>query len=99
MKTLFLQAPSCDGFDWGAGSRYQARREVCPFWYPTWIAQPVARVAGRRVLDAPADGLPVDASLDIAVQHAFVIIYASPPSFPASSNSYASCAHTKRDRA
>ena len=28
VKTLFLQAPSYDGFDGGAGSRYQAKREV-----------------------------------------------------------------------
>ena len=28
MKTLFLQPPSFDGFDGGAGSRYQARREI-----------------------------------------------------------------------
>ena len=28
MKTLFLQAPSYDGFDGGAGSRYQAKREI-----------------------------------------------------------------------
>ena len=27
-KTLFLSPPSFDGFDGGAGSRYQARREV-----------------------------------------------------------------------
>jgi hypothetical protein len=38
MKTLFLQAPSYDGFDGGAGSRYQAKREVRSFWYPTWLA-------------------------------------------------------------
>ncbi|WP_416360941.1 hypothetical protein, partial [Burkholderia gladioli] len=28
LKTLFLQAPSYDGFDGGAGSRYQAKREI-----------------------------------------------------------------------
>jgi hypothetical protein len=28
MKTLFLQAPSCDGFDGGAGSRYQAEHNA-----------------------------------------------------------------------
>jgi hypothetical protein len=28
MRTLFLQAPSFDGFDGGAGSRYQAKREI-----------------------------------------------------------------------
>ena len=40
MRTLFLQAPSFDGFDGGAGSRYQAKREIKSFWYPTWLAQP-----------------------------------------------------------
>ena len=30
MKTLFLQAPSFDGFDGGAGSRFQTRREIDP---------------------------------------------------------------------
>ena len=40
LKTLFLQAPSFDGFDGGAGSRYQAKREIRSFWYPTWLAQP-----------------------------------------------------------
>ena len=28
LRTLFLQAPSFDGFDGGAGSRYQAKREI-----------------------------------------------------------------------
>jgi hypothetical protein len=53
MRTLFLQAPSCDGFDDGAGSRYQARREVRSFWYPTWHAQAAASIGsqwGRRAL-------------------------------------------------
>lgn len=56
LKTLFLQAPSFEGFDGGAGSRYQAKREVRSFWYPTWLAQPAALVPRSRLLDAPADG-------------------------------------------
>ena len=48
MRTLFLQAPSFDGFDGGAGSRYQARREIRSFWYPTWLAQPAALVPGSQ---------------------------------------------------
>ena len=44
MRTLFLQAPSFEGFDGGAGSRYQARREIRSFWYPTWLAQVAACV-------------------------------------------------------
>ena len=53
MKTLFLQPPSFEGFDGGAGSRYQARREIRSFWYPTWLAQPAALVEGSRLIDAP----------------------------------------------
>src|SRR6185437_4560663 len=48
MKTLFLQPPSFDGFDGGAGSRYQARREIKSFWFPTWLAQPAALVPGSK---------------------------------------------------
>src|ERR1700734_2228698 len=82
LKTLFLQAPSFDGFDGGAGSRYQAKREVKSFWYPTWLAQPAALVPDSRVVDAPADELSVDETLKIAAQYALVIMHTSTPSFP-----------------
>ena len=53
MKTLFLQPPSFDGFDGGAGSRYQARREIRSFWYPD-LAGPAGRAgAGSKLIDAP----------------------------------------------
>jgi hopanoid biosynthesis associated radical SAM protein HpnJ len=82
MKTLFLQAPSFDGFDGGAGSRYQARREIKSFWYPTWLAQPAAMVPGSRLLDAPADDLSVEQTLAIARDYELVIMHTSTPSFP-----------------
>jgi hopanoid biosynthesis associated radical SAM protein HpnJ len=82
MKTLFLQAPSYDGFDGGAGSRYQAKREIRSFWYPTWLAQPAALVPDSRLLDAPADGLGVADALDIAQTYDLVIMHTSTPSFP-----------------
>jgi len=82
LKTLFLQAPSFDGFDGGAGSRYQAKREVKSFWYPTWLAQPAALVPGSRLLDAPADDISVQESLAIAREYDLVIIHTSTPSFP-----------------
>jgi hopanoid biosynthesis associated radical SAM protein HpnJ len=83
MKTLFLQAPSFDGFDGGAGSRYQAKREIRSFWYPTWLAQPAALVPGSRLLDAPADGMTVEEALKIAQDYQLVILHTSTPSFPA----------------
>jgi hopanoid biosynthesis associated radical SAM protein HpnJ len=82
LKTLFLQAPSFDGFDGGAGSRYQAKREIKSFWYPTWLAQPAALVPGSRLLDAPADELSVEQTLEIARAYDLVIIHTSTPSFP-----------------
>jgi hopanoid biosynthesis associated radical SAM protein HpnJ len=82
LKTLFLQAPSFDGFDGGAGSRYQTKREVRSFWFPTWLAQPAALVPNSRLLDAPADGLTVDQSREIAREYDLVIIHTSTPSFP-----------------
>jgi hopanoid biosynthesis associated radical SAM protein HpnJ len=82
MKTLFLQAPSFDGFDGGAGSRYQAKREIKSFWYPTWLAQPAAMVPGSRLIDAPADELTVEQTLAIAQDYQLVIMHTSTPSFP-----------------
>src|SRR6201995_3363435 len=82
LKTLFLQAPSFEGFDGGAGSRYQAKREVRSFWFPTWLAQPAALVPDSRLPDAPADGLSVEETLKIALLYDLVIIHTSTPSFP-----------------
>ena len=31
LRSLFLQAPSFDGYDGGAGARYQMKREVKSF--------------------------------------------------------------------
>jgi hopanoid biosynthesis associated radical SAM protein HpnJ len=82
LKTLFLQAPSFDGFDGGAGSRYQAKREIRSFWFPTWLAQPAALVPGSRVVDAPADDMGVEQCLQIARDYELVIMHTSTPSFP-----------------
>jgi hypothetical protein len=65
MKTLFLQAPSFVGFDGGAGSRFQTKREIQSLWYPTWLAHLAALIENSRVLDAQADGLSLEASLSM----------------------------------
>ncbi|HUI71608.1 MAG TPA: hopanoid biosynthesis associated radical SAM protein HpnJ, partial [Spirochaetia bacterium] len=82
MKTLFLNPPSFSGFDGAAGSRYQARREVRSFWYPTWLAQPAALVPGSRLIDAPARGLSLDDILPLTKDYELAVLYTSTPSFP-----------------
>ena len=82
LRTLFLHPPSYDGFDGGAGSRYQARREIRSFWYPTWLAQPAALVPGSRLVDAPPDGLTLDDLRPLARRYDLCVIHTSTPSFP-----------------
>ena len=79
-KTLFLNPPSFEGFDGGAGSRYQARREVTSFWYPTWLAQVTALVPGSRLLDCPPHKINVEQCLRIAKDYDMVVIHTSTPS-------------------
>jgi hopanoid biosynthesis associated radical SAM protein HpnJ len=81
MKTLFLQPPSFDGFDGGAGSRYQAKREIRSFWYPTWLAQPAALVPGSKLIDAPPARLRLDAVLAQAGEYELAVLHTSTPSF------------------
>ncbi len=78
--TLFLNPPGFEGFDGGAGARYQARREVTSFWYPTWLAQPAALVSGSRLLDCPPHGIDQDDCLRIAGEYDHVILHTSTPS-------------------
>ena len=80
MSALFLSPPSFDGFDGGAGARYQARREVTSYWYPTWLAQPAALVPGSRLLDCPPHNIDVAQCLAIAKDFDHVIINTSTPS-------------------
>src|SRR6266853_4277681 len=81
MKTLFLHPPSFDGFDGGAGSRYQAKREIRSFWYPTWLAQPAALVTDSRLIDAPPARLKLEDVLPLAGDFELAVLHTSTPSF------------------
>jgi hopanoid biosynthesis associated radical SAM protein HpnJ len=83
MKTLFLHPPSFEGFDGGAGSRYQARREIRSFWYPTWLAQPAALLPTSKLIDAPAAGISLGQVLPLARDYDLVVMHTSTPSFSA----------------
>jgi len=81
MRSLFLQGPSFDGYDGGAGARYQMKREVKSFWYPTWLAQPAALIEGSKLIDAPAHNLIFDDIKHEAHQRDLVVLHTSTPSF------------------
>ena len=81
MRTLFLQAPSFEGFDGGAGSRYQARREIRSFWFPTWLAQPAALVDNSKLIDAPPHRCKLADILPLARGYDLVVAHTSTPSF------------------
>ncbi|HKN18687.1 MAG TPA: cobalamin-dependent protein, partial [Dissulfurispiraceae bacterium] len=79
MRTLLLNPPSYGGFDGAAGARYQARREIRSFWYPTWLAYPAGLIHGSRLIDAP----PADMGIKEVVQQAsgydLIVINTSTP--------------------
>jgi hopanoid biosynthesis associated radical SAM protein HpnJ len=80
VRTLFLNPPSFEGFDGGAGSRYQARREIRSFWYPTWLAQAAALVPDSVLIDAPPEGLSREAVVDRARDFELIVVHTSTPS-------------------
>jgi len=81
MRSLFLQAPSYDGFDGGAGSRYQARREIKSYWYPTWLAQAAAMVPGSKLIDSIPHRVQMAELLTQAGAYDLAVLHTSTPSF------------------
>src|SRR5664280_3371232 len=80
-RTLLLNPPSFQDFDGGAGSRYQATREVTSFWYPTWLCYPAGLIPGSRVVDAPPENLTVEQVADLAPDFELAVLFTSKPSF------------------
>jgi hopanoid biosynthesis associated radical SAM protein HpnJ len=81
MRSLFMQAPSFDGYDGGAGARYQMKREVKSFWYPTWLAQPAAMIPDSRLIDAPAHDQSWDDIKHEVDDKELIVLHTSTPSF------------------
>lgn len=80
-RALFLNPPSYEGFDGGAGSRYQAKREVRSFWYPTWLAQAAAFIPESKVLDAPVEEKDLEDTLRAGQGFDIIVIYTSTGGF------------------
>ncbi|MFN3467250.1 MAG: hopanoid biosynthesis associated radical SAM protein HpnJ, partial [Candidatus Brocadiales bacterium] len=77
MRVALLNPPSYADFDGGAGSRYQATREVTSFWYPTWLCYPAGMVKDSKVIDAPAEHLSLEETLGRLKGYGLVVIYTS----------------------
>jgi hopanoid biosynthesis associated radical SAM protein HpnJ len=82
LKTLFLNPPSFENFDGGAGSRWPATREIESFWYPVWLAYPAGMIEGARLLDAPPHRISQAETVEIAKDYEFLVLFTSTPGFP-----------------
>jgi hopanoid biosynthesis associated radical SAM protein HpnJ len=82
LKTLFLNPPSFENFDGGAGSRWPATREIESYWYPVWLAYPTGMVEGARLLDAPPHYVSAEETINVAKDYEFLVLYTSTPGFP-----------------
>ena len=51
LRTLFLNPPSFEGFDGGAGSRWPSTREIESYWYPVWLCYPAGMLEDSKVLE------------------------------------------------
>ena len=82
LKTLFLNPPSFENFDGGAGSRWPATREIESYWYPVWLAYPTGMLAGARLLDDPSHHVSAEETIKIAHDYEFLVLFTSTPGFP-----------------
>lgn len=82
LKTLFLNPPSFENFDGGAGSRWPATREIESYWYPVWLAYPAGMLEGSRLLDAPPHHVTGEQTIELCKQYEFLVLFTSTPGFP-----------------
>ncbi|HME08927.1 MAG TPA: hopanoid biosynthesis associated radical SAM protein HpnJ [Bryobacteraceae bacterium] len=81
MRTLFLNPPSFEGFDGGAGSRWPASREIESYWYPVWLCYPAGMLADSKVVDAPPHGISIDQTVAMASDFELLVLFTSSPGF------------------
>jgi hopanoid biosynthesis associated radical SAM protein HpnJ len=81
MRTLFLNPPSFQGFDGGAGSRWPSTREIESYWYPVWLCYPAGMLEDSKVLDAPPHKISIEQTVAQAKDFELLILYTSSPGF------------------
>jgi hopanoid biosynthesis associated radical SAM protein HpnJ len=81
MRTLFLNPPSFEGFDGGAGSRWPATREIESYWYPVWLCYPAGMLSDSKVVDAPPHRISIDQTVAMAGDFELLVLFTSTPGF------------------
>ena len=81
MRTLFLNPPSFEGFDGGAGSRWPASREIESYWYPVWLCYPAGMLADSKVVDAPPHKISIEQTVAMASDFELLVLFTSTPGF------------------
>jgi len=80
-RTLFLNPPSFEGFDGGAGSRWPSTREIESYWYPVWLCYPAGMLEDSKVLDAPPHGVSIEQTVAMAKDFELLALFTSSPGF------------------
>ena len=81
MRTLFLNPPSFEGFDGGAGSRWPAAREIESYWYPVWLCYPAGMLPDSKVLDAPPHKVSIEQTVEMGKDFELLVLFTSSPGF------------------
>ena len=79
MRTLFLNPPSFEGFDGGAGARWPATREIESYWYPAWLCYPAGMLPDSKVVDAPPHKISIQQTVAMAGDFEFLVLFTSTP--------------------
>ena len=81
MRTLFLNPPSFEGFDGGAGSRWPASREIESYWYPVWLCYPAGMLPDSKVVDGPPHKVSIEQCVAMASDFELLVLFTSTPGF------------------
>jgi hopanoid biosynthesis associated radical SAM protein HpnJ len=81
VRTLFLNPPSFEGFDGGAGSRWPATREIESYWYPVWLCYPAGMLPDSKVVDAPPHKISIPQTVAMADDFELLVLFTSTPGF------------------
>src|SRR6202171_3784347 len=81
MRTLFLNPPSFEGFDGGAGSRWPASREIESYWYPVWLGDPAGMLEDSTLGGGPPHKITIEQTVAMANDFELMVLFTSSPGF------------------